>query len=91
MWLHPVQSMWLHPPSKEAPSCTKYGLNATNQVISHQVITGEQGKKYCKTLPPPFERHDSEFSEDVPHNNSLHLAWMSQNLHVMKTFILRNI
>ena len=35
------------------------------QVISHQVITGEQGKKYCATLPAPFERHDSEFSRGV--------------------------
>ena len=33
-----------------------------DQVISHQVITGEQSKKYCETLPAPFERHDSEFS-----------------------------
>ena len=31
------------------------------QVISHQVITGEQGKRYCKTLPALFERRDSEF------------------------------
>ena len=37
-----------------------------NQVISHQVITGEQGKKYCETLLAPFERHDSEFSGGVP-------------------------
>ena len=37
------------------------------QVISHQVITGEQGEKYCETLPAPFERHDSaEFSGGVP-------------------------
>ena len=36
------------------------------QVISHQVITGEQGKKYCEILPGPFERHDSEFSAGVP-------------------------
>ena len=36
------------------------------QVISHQVITGKQGKKYCETLPAPFERHDSEFSIGVP-------------------------
>ena len=39
----------------------------TDQVILHQVITGEQGKKYCKTLPALFERHDhdSEFSGGV--------------------------
>ena len=36
------------------------------QVIPHQVITGEQGKKYCETLPAPFERHDSEFSGGMP-------------------------
>ena len=36
------------------------------QVISHQVITGEQGDKYCETLPALFERHDSEFSGGVP-------------------------
>ena len=37
------------------------------QVISHQVITGEkQGKRYCETLPVPFERDDSEFSGGVP-------------------------
>ena len=35
---------------------------ASSQVISHQVITGEQGKKYCETLSAPFEHHDSEFS-----------------------------
>ena len=38
----------------------------TIQVILHQVITGEQGKKYCETLPAPFERHDSEFSGGMP-------------------------
>ena len=54
------------------------------QVISHQVITGEQGKKYCKTLPAPFERHDSEFSGDVSNNDSLNLPCMSQSLHIMK-------
>ena len=26
----------------------------------------EQGKKYCETLPAPFERHDSEFSGGMP-------------------------
>ena len=36
------------------------------QVISDQVITEEQGKKYCETLAAPFERHDSEFSGGVP-------------------------
>ena len=35
-------------------------------MISHQVITGEQGKKYCETLPAPLERHDSELSGGVP-------------------------
>ena len=69
------------PPRYDAKPA-RFALN--HQVISHQVITGEQGKKYCKTLPAPFERHDSEFSEDVPNNDSLHLACMSQNLHVMK-------
>ena len=29
------------------------------QVISHQAITGEQGQKFCKTLPALFERRDS--------------------------------
>ena len=43
------------------------------QVIPHQVITGEQGKKYCETLQAPFERHDSEFSGGVPNNDSLNL------------------
>ena len=37
-----------------------------DQVISHQVTTGEEGKKYCKTLPAHFERDDSEFSGVVP-------------------------
>ena len=37
-------------------------MKLIRQVISHQVITGEQGKKYCETSPAPFERHDSEFS-----------------------------
>ena len=36
------------------------------QVISHHVITGEEGEKYCETLPAPFERDDSEFSGGVP-------------------------
>ena len=36
------------------------------QVISHQVITGEQGKKYCETLPAHLERDDLEFSGVVP-------------------------
>ena len=36
------------------------------QVIPHQVITGEQGKKYCETLPTLFERHYSEFSGGMP-------------------------
>ena len=43
----------------------KLAMSAPLQVISHQVITGEQGKKYCETLVAPFERHDSEFSVDV--------------------------
>ena len=30
----------------------------TGQVISRQSITGEQGEKFCKTLPAPFERPD---------------------------------
>ena len=36
------------------------------QVISHEVITGEQGENYCETLPALFERYDSEFSGGVP-------------------------
>ena len=46
-------------------------IKQTFQVISHQLITGEQGKKYCETLPAPFERHDSEFSGGVLNNDSL--------------------
>ena len=50
---------------------------SSSQVISHRVITGEQGKKYCKTLAAPFECHDSEFSGGVPigkrNIDSLHL------------------
>ena len=54
-------------------------------MIPHQVITGEQGKKYCETLPAPFERDDSEFpggmpiektnieSLNLPSHNSLHI------------------
>ena len=30
------------------------------------MITGEQGEKYCKTLPALFRRCDSEFSGGVP-------------------------
>ena len=41
-------------------------IGVFHQVIPHQVITGEQGKKYCETLPAPFERHDSEFSGGMP-------------------------
>ena len=33
-----------------------------SQVILHQVITRAQGKKYCETLPAPFEHYGSEFS-----------------------------
>ena len=32
-------------------------------MISRQSITGEQGEKFCKTLPAPFERPDSGFEE----------------------------
>ena len=65
-----------------------YCPNEQIQVISHQVITGEQGKKYCETLAAPFERDDSEFSGGVPiektNIDSLDLT-MSQSLHIMKT------
>ena len=58
-----------------------------NQVIPHQVITGEQGKKYCETLPAPFERHDSEFSGDMPiektNIESLNLP-CHNGLHIVK-------
>ena len=40
-------------------------LNNSVQVISHQLIPGEQGKKSCETLLAPFKRHDSEFSGGV--------------------------
>ena len=40
--------------------------DAAIQVISHQVITGEQCEKYCETLPAPFECLNSEFSGGVP-------------------------
>ena len=57
------------------------------QVIPHQVITGEQGKKYCETLPAPFERHDSEFSGDMPiektNIESLNLP-CHNGLHIVK-------
>ena len=58
-----------------------------NQVIPHQVITGEQGKKYCETLPAPFERHDSEFSGGMPiektNIESLNLP-CHNGLHIIK-------
>ena len=41
-------------------ACLKFSLSF--EVISHQVITGEQGKKYCETLPAHFECDDSESS-----------------------------
>ena len=54
----------------------KFDINLY-QVILHQVITREQGKKYCETLPAPFQRHDLEFSGGVPiektNNDSLNL------------------
>ena len=57
------------------------------QVIPHQVITGEQGKKYCETLPAPFERHDSEFSGGMPieqtNIESLNLP-CHNGLHIIK-------
>ena len=59
----------------------------TFQVIPHQVITGEQGKKYCETLPAPFERHDSEFSGGMPieqtNIESLNLP-CHNGLHIIK-------
>ena len=63
------------------------GKDIANQVIPNQVITGEQGKKYCETLPAPFERHDSEFSGDMPIENtnieSLNLP-CHNGLHIVK-------
>ena len=57
------------------------------QVIPHQVITGEQGKKYCETLPAPFERDDSEFSGGMPiektNIESLNLP-CHNGLHIIK-------
>ena len=57
------------------------------QVIPHQVITGEQGKKYCETLPAPFERHDLEFSGGMPiektNIESLNLP-CQKGLHIIK-------
>ena len=57
------------------------------QVIPHQVITGEQGKKYCETLPAPFERHDLEFSGGMPiektNIESLNLP-CHKGLHIIK-------
>ena len=60
---------------------------ASFQVIPHQVITGEQGKKYCETLPAPFERHDLEFSGGMPiektNIESLNLP-CHKGLHIIK-------
>ena len=57
------------------------------QVIPHQVITGEQGKKYCETLPARFECHDSEFSGGMPiektNIESLNLP-CHNGLHIIK-------
>ena len=57
------------------------------QVIPHQVITGEQGKKYCETLPAPFERDYSEFSGGMPiektNIESLNLP-CHNSLHIIK-------
>ena len=56
-------------------------------MIPHQVITGEQGKKYCETLPAPFERHDSKFSGGMPiektNVESLNLP-CHNGLHIIK-------
>ena len=56
-------------------------------MIPHQVITGEQGKKYCETLPAPFERHDLEFSGGMPiektNIESLNLP-CQKGLHITK-------
>ena len=70
-----------------------------NQVISHQVITGEQGKKYCETLPASFERHASESSGGVPiektNIDSLNLprhkvkAQVSHRINVIMNYIRR--
>ena len=59
-----------------------------NQVISLQVITGEQSKKYCKTLLAPFERHDSEFPGGVPIEKT---NIDSLNLPCHKAYILRKL
>ena len=65
--------------------------NSNNQVISHQVITGEQGKKYCETLPAPFEGHDSEFSGGMPiektNIESLYLP-CHNGLHIINILLL---
>ena len=42
---------------KSFPDTSK-SHKTTNQVISRQSITGEQGEKFCKTLLAPFERPD---------------------------------
>ena len=61
--------------------------NESNQVISHKVITGEQGKQYCETLPAPFECYDSEFSGGMPiektNIESLNLP-CHKGLHIIK-------
>ena len=61
--------------------------SSSYQVILQQVITGEQGKKYCETLPAPFERHDSEFSGGMPiektNIESLNLP-CHNGLHIIK-------
>ena len=54
-------------------------------MISHQVITGEQGKKYCETLVAPFERHDLEFSVGVTIERK---KFDSLNLPCHKVYIL---
>ena len=49
--------MWKTPP----PSANRVNMSAVFlfQVISRQAITGEQGQKFCKTLPALFERRNS--------------------------------
>ena len=63
-------------------------------MIPHQVITGEQGKKYCDTLPAPFERHDSEFSGgmSIEKTNIEGLNLLCHNgLHIIKAQVLHRI
>ena len=56
IWYHSLMKQALN---KRPDKLLKVG---PSQVILHQVITRAQGKKYCETLPAPFEHYGSEFS-----------------------------